>query len=202
MDCLDLSPVFKRLSITNMQFVFGHIHILYPESERLPDADCRFIKEPYQETVALVATGIQKLLHLILRNGLWVLPFCFFLLENIFFNRRSLGDMVEERFIPSGASWKESGRRVFDVGHSRFQTPMVIVKAPHHGERMINGPVRTRLGNGMGRKHLERPRGQFEPEHKMREIIECYLLPVEMLLGEVFPIVFERVRIRAKGLTS
>src|SRR5947209_2658197 len=126
-----------------MQFVRGYIHILYPESERFPDADRRFIEESYQKTIALVATGIQKLLHLILRNGLWALPFCFFLLENIFFNRRSPGDMMEERFIPSGASWKESGRRLFDVHHSRFQTPMVIVKAPHYGERMTNGPART-----------------------------------------------------------
>ena len=79
-----------------MELVFSHIHILHPEGERLSDADRRFIEQSYQETVALIAAGVQKLLHLILRNGLWALPFGLFLLQNIFLDQRSLGDMMQE----------------------------------------------------------------------------------------------------------
>src|SRR2546421_2588204 len=136
-----------------MQFVFGHIHILYPKRERFSHADRRFIEESYQEMITLVATGVQKLLHLILRNGLWALSSGLFLLENIFLDRRSLGNMVQERFVAPGASGKEGGRGLFDIPLNLFQPPLVVIKAPHHRERMINGPVRTRLGNGMGRKH-------------------------------------------------
>ena len=79
---------------------------------------------------------------------------------------------------------------------------MVVVEAPHHCECMINGPVGARLGNGMGWEYLERSGGQFEPEDKTREIIQGHLLPVKLLLGEVFPIWHEASTHTNEGLTS
>src|SRR5438270_818726 len=82
--------------------------------DRFCHADRRLIEESYQEMISLVATGVQKLLHLILRNGLWALSSGLFLLENIFLDRRTLGNMVQERFVAPGASGKEGGRGLFD----------------------------------------------------------------------------------------
>src|SRR2546430_8226030 len=110
--------------------------------------------------------------------------------------------MMQERFVAPGASGKEGSRGIFDIPLDLFQPPMVVVKAPHHSERMINGPVRTRLRNAMGRKHLERPGGQFEPENKTREVIQGHLLPIEMLLRDVLPIQPEVVSIGTQGMAS
>src|SRR6266566_5670268 len=110
--------------------------------------------------------------------------------------------MMEERLVSSGASWKECGGGVFDIRHGCFHAPVIVVKAPHHGECMIDGAVGTRLGDWMGWEHLEGSGGQLEPENEAREIIQRHLLPNEALLGKVLPIVLERVRIRAKGLPS
>jgi len=138
-----------------MQLVFGHIYILYPERERFSHADCRFVEESDQETIPLVATGIQELLDLILSDGLWAKALGLFLLENIFLDRRPLGEMMQERFVAPSASGKEGGCGLFDIPLDLFQPPVVVVKAPYHREGMINGPVRTCLGNGMSREYLE-----------------------------------------------
>jgi len=190
-DSFDLGTVLKGSPITNMQLVFSHIDILHPERERFSYADGRFIEESDQETISLIATGIKELLDLIFGDGLWPKALGFFLFENIFLDGRSFRNVVQERFVPPGASWKVGRSRALNIRDGLFQPPVVVVEAPHHRERMINGPVRTCLGNGMSREHLERPERQFEPEHKTREIIQCHLLPIELLLSKVLPIEFE-----------
>src|SRR6266487_3038519 len=162
MHSLDLGTVLKGSPITNVQLVFGYIDILHPERERFSHADCRFIEEPDQETIPLVATGIKEQLDLIFGDGLWAKALGLFLLENIFLDRRSFRNMVQERFVPPGVSWKVGSGRALDIRYGLFQPPVVVVKAPHHCEGMINGPVRTRLGNGMSREYLKRSGGQLE----------------------------------------
>ncbi len=188
MDRFDLRTVLKGSPITTMPFVLSHIDILHPERERFSHADCRFREESDQETIPLVATGIKEKLHLIFGDGLWALSFRLFLLENIFLDRRSFRNMVQERFVPPGASGKVGSGRALDIRYGLFQPPVVVVKAPHHCEGMINGPVRTRLGNGMSREHLERPGGQLEPEDKTREVVERDVPPLKLLLSDVLPI--------------
>src|SRR5260221_10587263 len=51
MDRLDFSLILQLSTITNMNLVFCHIHILHKEGKELADAGCRFIQEPDQQTI-------------------------------------------------------------------------------------------------------------------------------------------------------
>src|SRR5947209_2057376 len=185
-----------------MHFVFCHVHILHPERKRLPNTDRRFIEQSDQEVIPLLETSIKELLHLIFRDGFGALPFRLWLFEDIFLDRGSFGKVMQERFVPSGAGRKKGRRLVFDIGSGFFHAPVVVVKAPHYRECMIDSPVGTQLGYWMDWQNLEGAGGHLEPEDKTRESIQSHLLPVEALLGKVLPIVLERVSIRAECLTS
>src|SRR5712692_4101742 len=143
-DRFDLSTILKGSPITNMEFVFGHTDILHPERECFSHADGRFIEESDQEAIALIATGIQEKLHLLLGNGLWAKAPGLFLLEKIFLDWRPFRNMVQERFVSPGTSWKVGRGRALDIRYVCFQPPVIVVKAPHYREGVINGSVGTR----------------------------------------------------------
>src|SRR5713226_5945934 len=54
----------------------------------------------------------------------------------------------------------------------------------------------------MSRKHFQRFRRELEPQDKPREIIQCHLLPVELLLHQEFPVEPEHHGIGTKCMTS
>src|SRR6266567_7549289 len=102
---------------------------------------------------------------------------------------------MQERFVPSGAGRKKGRRLVFDIHDGFFHAPVVVVKAPHNRQCMIDSPIGTHLGYWMDWQNLEGSGGHLEPENKACEIIQGHLLPVETLLGKVLPIVLERMSI-------
>src|SRR2546425_7121976 len=109
MDRLDFRAILKCSSITDMKTVFCHVHVLDKKSQRLSNPQSRFIQEPDQQPITLIGASIEEGLHLVLGDGLRALPLLCRLFQDMFLNRGTLGDMMEERFVPPETCWQVRG---------------------------------------------------------------------------------------------
>jgi len=85
-------------------------------------------------------------------------------------------------FLEQMSQVASTGGLVPHIGRDRFHTPVIVVKASHDREGMVDRAVRASLWNGLGREHLEGTGGKLEPENETCQVIEGDLLPVEPLL--------------------
>src|SRR6266446_3303501 len=154
-DGLDLGPVFEDAAITDMETIFGDIDILEPKGECLPYPDCRLIEEPNEKSISLVATGLKQFLNLVFRDGRWTLTFLLLLSQDVFGDWRSLGDVMKKRFVPSGTSRQVGCGLVLHVARDSFHAPVIVIKAPNHRERVIDGAIRSDLFHWICREYLE-----------------------------------------------
>src|SRR5215469_10035724 len=202
MDRLDLCSIGKLSAIPNMDAILSNIDIFHKKGQRLPHAHRRFVQETHQKAIAHIGTRIEEFLDLVLRDGFRMLSLLFFLSQDVFGNGRPLGDVVKKRLVPTHTRRQEGGGLVPHIGRDCFHTPVIVVKASHDREGMVDRAVRASLWNGLGWEHLEGTGGELEPENETCQVIEGDLLPVEPLLSQILPVVLERSGIGAKRITG